>query len=96
MCAVFCPTGALVKYETEDGGIGIAHRSALCVQCRLCENICKEQALSVDDEVSLSDFETGRVIRIPMKPLSWIPNKPDSIFKKVNGMFGDGKHNSYF
>lgn len=96
MCAVFCPTGALSRFESESGAVGIAHRSALCVQCRLCEAICPKEALIVSDEVSLVDFERGHLERIELNPPSWIPNKPDSIFNKVNGMFGGGKNNSYF
>lgn len=96
MCAVFCPTGALTKFDGEGGVIGISHRSALCVQCRLCESICPKGALVVSDEVSLDDFEHGRVDRVELKPLSWHPNKPDAIFSKVNGMFGGGKNNTYF
>lgn len=95
MCATFCPTGALVRFEDEDGTFGVDHRAYRCVQCRLCENICMTGALTVSDAVSLADFEQGRVHRIPMKPLSWLPNKPDSIFTKMNKLVG-GEHNSYF
>ena len=95
MCATFCPTGALSRFD--DGEIiGVTHRPALCVQCRLCETICMKQVLDVSDEVSISAFEEGLVERIEMKPLSWKANRPDSIFNKVNGMFGGGKNNTYF
>lgn len=96
MCATFCPTGALLKYDTPDGGIGVDHRSALCVQCRMCANICAKDAVFVSDQVSLSAFEEGSVERMEMKPLSWKPNRPDSIFTKVNVMFGEGKNNTWF
>ncbi len=95
MCATFCPTGALVRFEDESGTIGLDHRSYRCVQCRLCGDICMTGALSVSDTVSLADFEGGRVRRIPLKPPAWTPNKPDSIFKKMNAVIG-GEHNSYF
>ena len=65
------------------------------MQCRLCESICAKGAITVHNEVSLSDFETGRVTRIPMKPPAWTPNKPDSIFKKMDALIGGG-NNSYF
>ncbi len=95
MCATFCPTGAIARFEEEDGTIGIDHRAYRCVQCRLCENICPTGALSVSDTVSLGDFERGRTQRIPMNPPAWTPNKPDSIFQKMNQVIG-GEHNSYF
>lgn len=96
MCATFCPTGALVKHDAPNGGIGVDHRSALCVQCRMCENICAKDALFVSDQVSLSDFERGKVEHTEMKPLAWKPNRPESIFTKVNRMFGEGKNNTWF
>lgn len=95
MCATFCPTGAIQRFEEADGTIGIDHRSYRCVQCRLCEDICMTGALTVSDTVSLDDFEHGRVRRIPMAPPTWTPNKPDSIFTKMNQIIG-GEHNSYF
>lgn len=95
MCATFCPTGAIMRFEEEDGTIGIDHRAYRCVQCRLCEDICMAGALTVSDTVSLEDFERGRVQRIPMRPPAWTPNKPDSIFTKMNQVIG-GDNNSYF
>ncbi len=95
MCATFCPTGAITRFQDEDGTIGVDHRPYRCVQCRLCEDICMTGALSVSDAVSLDDFEHGRVHRIPMRPPAWTPNKPDSIFTKMNQVIG-GEHNSFF
>jgi len=95
MCATFCPTGAITRFQDEDGAIGVDHRPYRCVQCRLCEDICMTGALSVSDAVSLDDFEHGRVHRIPMRPPAWTPNKPDSIFTKMNQVIG-GEHNSFF
>lgn len=94
MCATFCPTGAITRYDG-DGEMGVEHRAYRCVQCRLCENICARGAITVHDDVSLGDFETGRVVRIPMKPPAWTPNKPDSIFRKMDALIGGG-NNSYF
>ena len=95
MCATFCPTGAITRFQDEDGAIGVDHRPYRCVQCRLCEDICMTGALSVSDAVSLDDFEHGRVHHIPMDPPAWTPNKPDSIFTKMNQVIG-GEHNSFF
>ncbi len=95
MCATFCPTGALTRFEGPDGAIGLDHRPYRCVQCRLCENICMTGALTVSDTVSLADFEQGRVHRISLDAPTWTPNKPDSIFRKMNQVIG-GENNSYF
>lgn len=51
--------------------------------------------LTVSDTVSLEGFEGGCVHRIPMRPPVWTPNKPDSIFIKMNAVMG-GDNNSYF
>lgn len=95
MCATFCPTGALARFEGPGGAIGLDHRPYRCVQCRLCENICMTGALTVSDTVSLADFEQGRVHRISLDAPTWTPNKPDSIFRKMNQVIG-GENNSYF
>lgn len=95
MCATFCPTGALAKFD-EDGNIGVDHRSYLCVQCTMCQSICPKEAITVHNEVSLSDFEEGVVQHIPMKPLDWTPNKPDSMVKKMTKFIPKGKNVSWY
>ncbi|WP_165172742.1 4Fe-4S dicluster domain-containing protein [Adlercreutzia sp. ZJ242] len=95
MCAMFCPTGALARRDDAEGNITLEHRPYRCVQCRLCEDICMTGALSVGDMVSLEDFERGRVQEIPLPPRAWTPNRPDSIFTKMNALVG-GSNNSYF
>lgn len=56
---------------------------------------CMTGTLTVSDTVSLEGFEGGCVHRIPMRPPVWTPNKPDSIFIKMNAVMG-GDNNSYF
>lgn len=96
MCATFCPTGALAKFDQEDGTIGVDHRSYLCVQCTMCQSICPKEAITVHNEVSLADFEEGVVQHIPMKPLDWTPNKPDSMVKKMAKFIPKGKNISWY
>ena len=83
MCAVFCPTAAIEPHDTADGGFGISHRSALCMQCRLCERICPEDAITVSDEVSLSEFTSGKKFRFEMEPIGWSPSAPNSISTRM-------------
>lgn len=79
MCTVFCPTGALSRFDTAEGAFGIDHRSTLCMQCNLCESICPEKAIRVSDVVSLEAFATGRKKRIELQPLGWEPGTENSI-----------------
>jgi ferredoxin len=68
MCATFCPTGAIAKFEDEDGSFGVEHYPGNCVKCRSCEDICREGALSILDEVSPELLLEGEVRRYAMKP----------------------------
>jgi ferredoxin len=68
MCATFCPTGALVDFEDADGTMGVEHYPADCVQCRLCEDTCLPNALSVSATVSIRDLVEGRILRFEMSP----------------------------
>ena len=83
MCTVFCPTGALARYDDEDGGFGIEHRSTLCMQCRMCEIICPEQAIEISERVRLADFLAGTVERFELNPVGWNPGASDSIVTRV-------------
>lgn len=83
MCTVFCPTGALARFDTKDGGFGVEHRSALCVQCGLCETICPEEAITVSDTVSLDEFLSGKKFRFAMLPVGWNPGAEDAIATRM-------------
>lgn len=66
MCATFCPTGAIVKFDETDGSLGVLHRPADCVKCRCCEDVCPTDALALSDEVFARDLIDGSVERIDM------------------------------
>jgi ferredoxin len=67
MCATFCPTGALSSFEDTDGTCGVEHYPADCVQCRLCQDTCSMDALTLSSTVPLRDLVEGKIIRYLMK-----------------------------
>ncbi|NHM13234.1 4Fe-4S dicluster domain-containing protein [Eggerthellaceae bacterium zg-886] len=87
ICTVFCPTGALSRFDTADGSFGADFRPTLCVQCRLCETVCLEGAITVSDEVSTDEFLRGTKRRFTMPPLEWNPNGPTSIPTRMARLF---------
>ncbi len=68
MCATFCPTGAISKFEDEDGTFGVNHYPGDCVKCRSCEDVCKEDAIMIMDDVPPSYLLEGTIHRYVMKP----------------------------
>lgn len=68
MCATFCPTAALSKFEREDGTFGVGHAPSLCAKCRCCEEVCPTGALSISEEVFAVDLLEGVVEHFAMKP----------------------------
>lgn len=110
MCAVFCPTGAITKFDDsgsvapagnggKSGGVstagnesavmGVIHRPSACMQCRLCERICPQQAITISSRVSASQFMGKKALRFEMKKPKWEPNKPSSMYDKVHTLLGD-------
>ena len=79
MCTVFCPTGALSRFDEPNDVFGVDHRSTLCMQCRMCEAICPERAITVSDSVDVEDFLTGRIEHIELQPVGWNPGGEDAI-----------------
>ncbi len=87
VCTVFCPTGALSRFDAADGSFGADFRPTLCVQCRLCEAICLEGAITVSDEASTDEFLRGAKRRTTMPPLEWNPSGPTSIPTRMARLF---------
>lgn len=69
MCATFCPTGALRKFNDKaDGNFGVDHFPARCVKCRCCADICPAGAIEISEEVFAVDLESGSYERYAMRP----------------------------
>ncbi len=85
MCATFCPTGAIAKFDEEDGTMGINHYPGDCVLCHCCEDICPTGALHLYEEVFAGDLLSGTVERNEMRPPKYDMASP----KKSMHMFRD-------
>lgn len=88
MCATFCPTGAIAKFQDEDGTFGIEHSPSDCVKCRCCTDICKEGALWLSDEVFAVDLLSGAIERYEMKEMKNPPGGPHSIWHSMKDLIG--------
>ncbi|MCI8366644.1 MAG: 4Fe-4S binding protein [Eggerthellaceae bacterium] len=88
MCATFCPTGAIRKWQGEDGTFGVDHYPGDCVKCRCCEDICRTNALWLSDEVFAVDLLSGAVDRYEMAPLKNPPSNPHSILHSMKDLIG--------
>ena len=73
----------------EADAFGIIHRPSACMQCRLCERICPEQAIKVSGLVSIRQFMGKEAVCYAMKRPSWTPNRPASMYDKVHSMIGE-------
>ncbi len=71
VCSIFCPTGALHRFEEgegEEATFGLLHTPSLCVRCLACQDSCVNQALLVDPKVYIGDLVDGTVYRHTMAP----------------------------
>ncbi|MEC4174846.1 4Fe-4S dicluster domain-containing protein [Adlercreutzia sp. R7] len=68
MCATFCPTGAIVKFDDADGTLGVTHAPGDCVKCGSCQDICPAGAIALLDEVPLRWLAEGQRHRYAMTP----------------------------
>jgi ferredoxin len=93
MCATFCPTGAIYKFDDPDGRFGIEHYPADCVQCRLCEEICPTGAIRLNSRVPVKELVEGVIETHTMRPQVRKPSAPDSIMVSIKQLFGDNNIN---
>lgn len=87
MCATFCPTGAIVKFDDEDGTIGLEHRAGDCVKCRCCTDICPEGALVLEDSVQVRAISESSVERHILAPRKKVPGGPHSMLNYMKDQF---------
>ncbi len=88
MCATFCPTGALTKFDEADGTMGINHYPADCVKCGSCRDICPEDAIVLLDGVKASFVMDGQVHRYVMDPRAVeLRNNPHQILQTMRQSF---------
>ena len=88
MCATFCPTGALRKFEEKDGTFGVDHYPSRCVKCRTCTDICPADALWISDEVFAVDLESNAHERYVMKPREREIGNPHQIWHTMRDLLG--------
>ena len=86
MCATFCPTGAIFKFHTKKGSIGVKHRPRQCVACGTCADICPKHAITLDYRVPSSLIASGEVSRFLMKPEEREATGVQSILHAMQGL----------
>lgn len=86
MCATFCPTGAIFKFHTKKGAIGVKHRPRQCVACGTCADICPKKAITLSYEVPADLIASGEVTRFAMKPEEREATGIQSILHAMQGL----------
>lgn len=93
MCAVFCPTGALSKFDDRsDGTFGIDHVPADCVKCRCCEAVCPRHAVHIAEEVFAPDIVDGHRERFEMRPPEIAVGKPTTVVNKMRRLLSGSQY----
>ena len=93
LCAVFCPTGALRKFDDRrTATFGVEHEPGKCVKCRCCEDVCPERAITIVDEVYPSDLASGHVERFEMRPRDIEPGRPDALVKRMRNVLSTSQY----
>ena len=88
LCATFCPTGAIARFDDPDGTMGLIHTPADCVRCRLCEKVCRHEALRVVEGVCSRDLLDGASQRIELRPVSVHKGTGDSMRDSLRKLLG--------
>ena len=88
MCATFCPTGAIVKFDAPDGTFGVDHYAADCVKCLCCQAICRAQAIVVEDAVPANALVNAVPERHAMHPVRVPKGGVHSIMNSMRDLLG--------
>ena len=99
MCAVFCPTGALLQKGSptkDDEPFGLLHRPSLCMQCRSCEQVCSKDAITVTPKLPLRQFLGKEELFIELPQPTWIANTPESMYDRFADMIGRDINTGHF
>lgn len=88
MCATFCPTGAIVKFDAPDGTFGVDHYAADCVKCLCCQAICRAQAIVVEDAVPANVLVNAVPERHVMRPVRVPKGGVHSIMNSMRDLLG--------
>ena len=88
MCATFCPTGAIVKFDAPDGTFGVDHYAADCVKCLCCQAICRTQAIVVEDVVPANVLVNAVPERHVMRPVRVPKGGVHSIMNSMRDLLG--------
>ncbi len=83
MCATFCPTGAISKFDEADGTFGVVHYPGDCVKCGSCRDICPAHAIVLLDDVKPSYILDGAAHRYTMKERAVTLNDPHQILNTM-------------
>lgn len=85
MCATFCPTGAIARFDEAGGAMGVNHFPGECVKCGTCRDICPAEAIELHDEAESSKLLGGAVERYRMRPRRVELNHPHQILETMRG-----------
>ena len=88
MCATFCPTGALYRFHTQQGKVGLKHRPRMCVACGCCEDMCPKHALALTRKVVSTDISSGSAKRFVMEPVRETKGTKDGMLLTMREMLG--------
>ena len=88
MCATFCPTGAISKFDDDDGTFGVNHYPGDCVKCGSCRDICLAGAISLLDAVRPAQMLGGAAHRYVMRPRDVELNNPHQILNTMRSHLG--------
>ncbi len=88
MCAVFCPTAAITKFDEQDGTFGVDHYAGRCVKCGSCKDICPAAAISIHDDVLTSDLDGQAHVRFAMEPRKYELGGADQTWHAMRDLLG--------